>query len=92
MFYAAKNYTASETSIGFANTWYCVGFESKKMRDAHVAESTDKATRSIKASEIGKYDGKVGKVHYFDKEGNLFLYANDPNGGYFYRASEDTAV
>lgn len=89
MYYAAKNYMASEKSVGFANTWYCVGFESKKMRDAHVAESTDQATRSIKASQVGEYDEKIGKISYFDKTGKLFLFANDPNGGYFYSASED---
>ena len=92
MFYAAQNLKSTASDIGFANTWFCFGFQSKKMRDAHVAESNDPSIRAIKASQIGKYDGKVGKVNYFDKEGNLFLYANDPNGGYFYRASEDTAV
>lgn len=55
MHFAAINTHASETSIGFANTWGVLAFETKKARDAYVDASTDMATRAITRSEIGKY-------------------------------------
>lgn len=61
MFYAAVNNYASETSIGFANTWGVIAFESRAARDAYVAKATDLATRPILRSEIRRYIGEPKK-------------------------------
>ncbi len=71
MFYAAKNNYATETGVGFANTWYVLGFEQKRLRDAYVARASDLATRAIKASEIRSYGGRPGQVSYYDAKGEL---------------------
>lgn len=57
MYYAAKNHYSTETSVGFSNTWYVLGFAKRAMRDAHVKAATDMATRAIKAKEITTYGG-----------------------------------
>ncbi len=55
-YYSAHNLWANETSIGFANTWYILAWESRKARDAHVKERCrDPASRAIKRDDIGKY-------------------------------------
>lgn len=53
--YAATNQYASESDIGFANTWIVVAFHSRKARDSFVSEATDIATKAIKRREIGRY-------------------------------------
>lgn len=74
MFYAAKNHQSSETSVGFSNTWYVVGFEAKKMRDAHVANSDDMATKCINSKDVIKYGYNVGKLSYYDANGHYHQY------------------
>lgn len=74
MFYAAVNSRASETSVGFANTWGVLGFATKAMRDAYVQRSTDMATRSITSKEVGKYDAKLGQIDHYDAAGDLMVH------------------
>ena len=71
MVYAAVNSHATETSIGFANTWSVLGFATKGMRDAYVERATDMATRAITAKEVGKYNAKIGQISYYDVAGDL---------------------
>jgi hypothetical protein len=59
LFYSAGNCYATETDIGFANTWYIYAFDSKANRDAYVESAADRATRAVKRAEIGKYLGPV---------------------------------
>lgn len=59
MYYAASNYHADSTSVGFANTWYVQVFETKSARDEYVACATDLATRAISKQEIRKYTSKA---------------------------------
>jgi hypothetical protein len=54
-YYAACNRYSSETSVGFANTWYVETFTSRKTRDYFVKNATDRATRKITAKEVKKY-------------------------------------
>lgn len=74
MFYVAENHYSSETSIGFANTWYVVGFATRAARDAHVAQAKDMATRAIKAAEIRLYGGKPGQVSHYDAQGHYWQH------------------
>ena len=74
MFYAAINTRATETSIGFCNTWGVIGFATKAMRDAYVKRADDLATQAITAKEVGKYDAKIGEVDYFDAAGDLMVH------------------
>ena len=53
--YAATNDYASETSIGFCNTWNVWAFSTKVARDVFVGSRSDLATRAITKQEIGKY-------------------------------------
>lgn len=71
MFYAAVNSYATETSIGFANTWGVLGFATRQMRDAYVRQANDLATRSITSKEISAYGGRHGQISYYDADGNL---------------------
>lgn len=61
MFYAANNQYSNQTSVGFANTWYVLVFDSKKNRDDYVNNSSDLACRAIKRKEISKYLNDVPK-------------------------------
>ena len=54
-FFAAVNGYASETDIGFANTWGVLAFDSRKARDAFVDNDMHLATRAIARSEIARY-------------------------------------
>jgi len=74
MFYLAKNYYSTPTSIGFANTWYVVGFPTRAARDAHVLKCPNLATQAIKANDLRKFGGCPKKVNYFDKHGQYFVY------------------
>lgn len=74
MYYAAINTHATETSIGFANTWGVIGFSTKAMRDAYVQRATDQATQAITAKEVAKYDAKIGEVDYYDASGDLMTH------------------
>lgn len=71
MFYAAKNYYSSPTSVGFANTWYVVGFADRAARDAHVADCFDMATQPIKATQISQFGGKPKNIGVFDSNGQI---------------------
>lgn len=82
MFYAAINTRATETSVGFANTWGVIGFATRTMRDAYVELATDLATRSITAKELGKYDAKKSEVDYYDATGDLMIHTQ---GGAYMR-------
>jgi hypothetical protein len=74
MYYAAENSYATDTSVGFANTWGAVGFPTKRMRDVYVVRATDMTTRSIKASELKRYGGKRGQVSYYDDLGRYHVH------------------
>lgn len=74
MFYAAINSYATETSVGFANTWGVIGFATKAQRDEYVAEAEDLATKGIKAGEIRNYGGKAGHISFYDAEGRMHRY------------------
>ena len=71
MFYAAVNSHATETSIGFSNTWGVLGFATRQMRDAYVKHAKDLATKAITSNEIRTYGGKPGQVSFYDADGNL---------------------
>ena len=71
MFYAAINSRATETSVGFANTWGVLGFATKVMRDAYVERATDLATKAITSKEVRGYDARLGQVCYYDATGRL---------------------
>ena len=55
MYYAACNHYATDASVGFANTWYVLSFETKSELDAFVSSAEDMATRAIKRREIKLY-------------------------------------
>lgn len=74
MYYAAKNTYASATDIGFANTWYVLGFATKAMRDLHVKNASDLATRAITTREFKRYGAKHGQVDYFDSTGQKWVF------------------
>ncbi len=58
MFYAAINSYASETDIGFANTWGVLAFSTRAARDAYVESAIDLATRAITRREISNYTSR----------------------------------
>ena len=74
MYYAAVNSYATETSIGFANTWGVLGFATKAMRDAYVKRATDLATKPITSRELRDYDARTGEVSYYDTTGRLHIH------------------
>ena len=74
MFYAAINSRATETSVGFANTWGVLGFATRQMRDAYVKRATDMATRAITSKEVGTYSAKLGQIDHYDAEGDLMVH------------------
>jgi len=76
-FYAAINSYASSTSIGFSDAWGYLAFDTKKLRDAYVANATDIATKAIRSTECKKYGGYAGK---YDVNGVFTDYL-----GYHYR-------
>jgi hypothetical protein len=55
MYYSAHNSYASDTDLGFSNTWEVWGWDSKKSRDAYLTQCRDLASRGIKKKEIGRY-------------------------------------
>lgn len=71
MFYAAVNSYATETSIGFANTWGVIGFHSAKARDAYVTDASDLATKAISATELAAYGAKRGQVSHYTVAGDF---------------------
>ena len=54
MYYAANNSFGSETSIGFANTWDVLAFDTKANRDDYV-ENGNLSTRAIKRNQVTGY-------------------------------------
>lgn len=56
-YYAAFNQYGTESSVGFANTWRVVAFDSKNARDSWVEQRgrKDISARAIKRAEIGRY-------------------------------------
>jgi len=77
MFYAATNAYATANSIGFANTWDVIGFESKTMRDTFVNNASDMATRTCKVSEFTKYNAKHGQVDFVDSDGFKHIHCGN---------------
>lgn len=69
MFYAAKNIYSTPNSVGFCNTWFVVGFQTKFHRDSYVRECPELATKAIKASEIRQHGGEPGRVNFYDAYG-----------------------
>ncbi len=57
MYYAAINGYASDSDVGFANTWGILAFETRTARDDYVNQAPDLATRAIKRAEISRYIG-----------------------------------
>lgn len=91
-FYAATNDYASETSIGFANTWRILAFESRKSRDEFVKSATDLAAQAISRREFGKFEEPnfppfsrncwcLDYSHQDEEPGLLgWIYAAEPDG------------
>lgn len=80
MHYAAGNSYASDTSVGFCNTWSAIGFPSRKARDAYVAKATDLATKAIKVAELALIGEKRGRVSYYTADGVLMQYCGMNDG------------
>lgn len=57
-YFAAANSYGSESSTGFANTWFVKAFESMKDRDDWVYGTNRIDVLAIKKSEISGYIGK----------------------------------
>lgn len=74
MYYAAINSYATETSVGFCNTWSVIGFATRFTRDAYVWEATDLATKAILASELRQYGAKPGQVSHYTAEGEFMAH------------------
>lgn len=66
MYYAADNFYASPTTVGFANTWFVSGFATRAARDAYVADSDGMAARAITRRELRKYAERDTIPHGFD--------------------------
>lgn len=66
-YYVAENYYSTETSVGFANTWYVVAYQNKKDRDNRVKTSPYLATKAIKAADINMYCSKSDIKKYSEK-------------------------
>ena len=77
MFYAAINSRATDTSIGFCNTWGVIGFATKAMRDAYVSNANDLATQAITSKEFGKYEAKRGQINYYDAAGDYMIHTQN---------------
>jgi hypothetical protein len=77
MYYAAKNNYANETSVGFSNKWYVIGFATKLQRDAHVQCASDMATKSISCKDVSKFGGKLKEISFFDKHGTFHDHVGD---------------
>lgn len=54
-YFAAGNSFASETDVGFDNTWYVLAFDSRKARDDYVSIARDLATRAIRRDQVTAY-------------------------------------
>lgn len=54
-YFAAINSYSSESSVGFANTWSVLVFNSKTKRDEYVSQADDMATRAITKKQIKDY-------------------------------------
>jgi hypothetical protein len=54
-YYALDNHRASETSKGFANTWFVLRFPSRRLRDDYIRRATSIAARPVTAREARKY-------------------------------------
>ncbi len=74
-YYLADNSYGSESSWGFANTWYVVRCNSLAQRDAELSKRRRSLTaRPIKAAEIRHYGGIA---YAFDGEGHLCYFEID---------------
>ncbi len=74
MYYAAINSYATDTSVGFSNTWSAIGFATKETRDAYVHCATDLATKAILASELRQYGEKPGQVSHYTADGTFMQH------------------
>lgn len=55
MYYAANNQYATDTSVGFGNTWYVLAFVDKKSRDQYVKDAKGLAVCAINRKDIPGY-------------------------------------
>ena len=55
MYYAEINAWAAGTSTGFINTWSCVAFATRALRDRYVDEADDMATRPCRRDIARRY-------------------------------------
>lgn len=55
MNFAANNRYATDTSTGFANTWYVLAFEDQLSRDEYVRRAQGLAVKAIAKAEISRY-------------------------------------
>ena len=89
MYYAAINSYATDTSVGFCNTWSAIGFATRATRDAYVHCATDMATRAILASELRSYGEKPGHVSHYTADGAFMQHRQYMQRGEF-SATGDT--
>ena len=54
-YFAATNAYATESSIGFTNTWNVYAFKTKQLRNEYVNDANDLSTRAIPKRSIGQY-------------------------------------
>ena len=61
MYYAAINYKADQSSMGFSNTWNVHAFDSKRERDNFVSEKSvmNKSAKAIARKDISTYIEKT---------------------------------
>lgn len=57
-YYAANNTFGTESSFGFANTWFVLAFSNKVDRDNYVDCCSEVSATKIKRSEIKEYVDK----------------------------------
>ncbi len=54
MYYCKQNHYGSETSCGFANTWFAIKFPNKAMRDDYCNRTNRLDIKPITAKEANK--------------------------------------
>ena len=69
MFYATDNFYGSEYDVGFANTWFAIGFSTRRDRDAFVEKSSKPSVRAISARELKTLGLSVARIQ--NKSGEI---------------------
>jgi hypothetical protein len=81
-YYSAHNHYATDTSLGFANTWYVIAWSSTAARAACLNSCDDWASRKIRRDQIRKY---TKEVKPFSGEGyrldDSVEYSENPSNG-----------